>query len=389
LWDTFRALHPLLTLIQPRRQRDMVRSLIDTYRHTGWLPDARIAGRNGITQVGSSGDVVVADALVKGLRGIDWGTAYRALVKDADVDSPRPLRQGRELGAYNRLGYMGLEQGRSASRTLEYAYDDFAVSQVARALGHTADARRYLERSRRWAKLWDPDTLSIRPRYQDGRFLTPFSPDRYYPDGELANFDAPFYEGTAREWSTFVPHDTQGLIDRVGGDAAFVAWLDRLFDGGGYDPANEPALLAPYLYVNAGRQDLTVDRVHELLRTAYGAGRDGLPGNDDGGALSSWYVWSVIGLFPNAGQPWYYVGAPLFEKSEVSVGRGRRFVIEARRTGEGDRYVQAARLDGRPLERAWITHRELVRGGVLELEMGPHPSSFGLGARPPSPASGG
>jgi predicted alpha-1,2-mannosidase len=383
LWDTFRTLHPLLTLVQPRRQAEMVESLIDTYRHTGWLPDARVAGKNGVTQVGSNASVVIADAAVKGLRGIDYRTALRAVLRDAERESPKPLRHGRELREYKRLGYMSLRHGRSASRTLEYAYNDFAVAQLARTLGRRALARRYLARSGSWANLWDGGTRSIRPRHPDGRFLSPHSPDHRYPDAPDRVFSSPFYEGSARQWSTFVPHDVSGLMARLGGEDGLVRWLDELFDGGHYDPSNEHDLLAPYLYAHAGRPDRTADRVRDVMASAYRPTRAGLPGEDDSGALSSWYVWGAIGLYPNAGQPLYYVGSPLFARVRIALAHDRAFSIEARGTSRRRRYVQRASLNGRPLRRAWITHRQLARGGRLILHMGPRPSRWGSEAPPP------
>lgn len=378
LWDTFRTLHPLLAVIQPRRQAAMVQSLVETFRHTGWIPDARVAGSNGITQVGSSGAALVADALAKGLRGIDYRTAYRALVKDAEVNSPRPLRAGRELSDYLRLGYLSTRQGRSASRTLEYAFADFALSRVAARVGRHGAARRYRRRSLSWARLWDPSTRSIRPRRPDGSFASPFSPTLVH-----TGFEAPFFEGSARQWSTFVPHDVRGLIRRLGGDGPFVAWLDELFSRGLFEPGNEHDLLAPWLYAHAGRPDRTATVVRRLL-ALYRPTRDGLPGEDDAGALSSWFVWSAIGLYPNAGQPFYYVGSPLFRRARIRLGRRRALMIEARGGGHGRNYVRSARLRGRPLRRAWITHRELRRGGRLVLRMGRRPSAWGRARRPPS-----
>jgi predicted alpha-1,2-mannosidase len=384
LWDTFRTLHPLLTVIEPERQRDMVRSLVDTYRHTGWLPDARIAGANGMTQGGSNGDVVVADAIVKGLTGIDYATAYEALKRDADVDSPHPLVAGRELDDYLRLGYMSLSATRSASRTLEYAADDFAVAQVARVLGHADDARRYLARSAAWSKLWDPVLRCIRPRYADGRWLESYDCAHEYPDFTTEWWDAPFYEGSGIQYSTYVPHDVAGLIARLGGDRTFVAWLDDLFQRNLYSATNEPDLLAPWLYIHAGRPDRTAERVRALLASAYHPGRDGLPGNDDAGTMTSWYVWSALGLYPNAGQPFYYAGSPVFPRSTIALGGGRTFVIEAPGTSDANRYVRSAELNGAPLDRAWITHAELAAGGRLVLHMGATPSSWGARERPPN-----
>jgi predicted alpha-1,2-mannosidase len=384
LWDTFRTLHPLFTLIQPERQRDIARSLIDTYRHTGWLPDARIAGWNGMTQGGSNGDVLIADAMVKGLAGIDYETAYQALVKDAEVESERPLNEGRQLADYKRLGYMSLTLNRSASRTLEYAYDDFAISEVARELGKTEDAEKYLKRSGNWANLWDPRTHCIRPRYADGTWLENYDCEHEYPDSTTEWWDAPFYEGRPIQYSTYVPHDVQGLIQRLGGDAAFTAWLDDLFDRKLYTQGNEPDLLAPWLYIHAGRPDRSADRVRANLASEYREGREGLPGNDDAGTMSSWYVWGAMGLYPNAGQPFYYIGSPVFARVAIDLGGGRKFVIEAPGTSAANRYVQSAELNGKKLDRAWLTHAQIAGGGRLVLVMGPAPSEWGRGERPPS-----
>jgi predicted alpha-1,2-mannosidase len=198
----------------------------------------------------------------------------------------------------------------------------------------------------------------------------------------MFGFTPPFYEGSALEYSTFVPQDVQGLIDRLGGDAAAVAWLDSLFGSGAYDAGNEPDLLAPYLYIHAGRPDRTDEVVRNLMASAYGDGAAGLPGNDDSGTLSAWFVWSAIGLFPNAGQPYYYIGSPLFAETRIALPHGRTFRIEAPATSGANRYVAAATLDGRPLQRAWLTHREVAGGGVLRLEMGPTPGGFGVVERP-------
>jgi predicted alpha-1,2-mannosidase len=384
LWDTFRTVHPLFTLIQPERQRDMVRSLVDTYRHTGWLPDARIAGANGSTQGGSNGDVLVADAIVKGMTGFDYQTAYEALVKDAEVESTHPINEGRQLEEYKRLGYMSLNHNRSASRTLEYAYNDFCISEVARALGKNDDAEKYLKQSSNWTKLWNPEKRCIHPRYADGRWLENFECSHEYPDGTTEWWDVPFYEGSSLQYSVFVPHDVHGLIQRVGGDEAFTKWLDELFDRKFYNPGNEPDIMAPYLYIHAGRPDRVADRVRTLLDTEYREGRRGLPGNDDAGTMSSWYVWSAVGIFPNAGQSFYYIGSSLFKHVSVDVGSGRAFVIDAPESSASNRYIQSAELNGKPLIRAWLTHAEVATGGYLVLNMGATPSKWGGVERPPS-----
>ena len=376
IWDTFRGVHPLLTLIEPQRQRDIVRSLLDTYKHDGWLPDARVAGATGLTQGGSNGDVVIADAVVKKLGGFDLNLAYEAVKKDADIDSPDQMNFGRSLKNYVALGYMPLSETRSGSRTVEYSYNDFAAAQVALASGHKDDALRWLKRSASWQKLWDDKLGCIHPRYADGSWLENYDCAYTYPDNTTPWWDAPFYEGSGYQYSTFVPHDIPGLIAKTGGREAFAAWLDRLFDGGHYDQGNEPDILAPYLYIAAGRPDRTADRVRRILADKYHPTSHGLPGNDDAGAMSAWYVWSAIGLYPNAGQPLYYIGSPLFSRSVVHLEGGKTFTIFARQTSDSNRYVLSAKLNGKALDRAWLTHDEIVKGGRLELEMGAVPGTW-------------
>ena len=375
LWDTFRTVHPLLTLIEPQRQRDMVRSLLDTYSHTGWLPDARVAGANGLVQGGTSGDVIIADAVVKHLGGFDLNLAYEAVKKDGDVEADDQLIAGRELKDYLALGYMSLSQTRSGTRTLEYAYDDFAVAEVARASGHADDAARFLKRSGNWRTLWDDKIGCIHPRYADGAWLENYDCDYTYPDSTTPWWDAPFYEGSGTQYSSYVPQDPNGLMERTGGKAAFVAWLDHLFDGH-YDAGNEPDILAPYLYLYAGRPDRAADTLRKILAQDYHPTRRGLPGNDDSGTMSAWYVWNAIGIYPNAGQPLYYIGSPLFTKTVLRLEGGKTFTVLAPATSDANRYVVAAKLNGKVLDRAWLTHDEIVHGGTLELQMAAQPGTW-------------
>ncbi|MBW8755508.1 MAG: glycoside hydrolase family 92 protein, partial [Sphingomonadales bacterium] len=315
--------------------------------------------------------------------GFDAALALEAIRKDGEVESPDPLNVGRVLESYRTLGYMPLDRNRSASRTLEYAYDDFAIAEVAQALGRHDEAARFLTRSGNWRNLWDKGLNCIRPRYRNGDWLANFDCGHLYPDNRTAWWDAPFYEGSSLQYSTFVPHDVAGLIALTGGDQAFTAWLDQLFDSGGYDHSNEPDFLAPYLYIHAGRPDRTADRVRAILARDYRPTHDGLPGNDDAGAMSSWYVWSAIGLFPNAGQPFYYIGSPLFTRSTIRLEQGRSLTIAAPAASPDRRYVVAARLNGRPIDRAWLTHDEIAHGGLLELDMAAAPAGWATRFQPP------
>jgi predicted alpha-1,2-mannosidase len=282
---------------------------------------------------------------------------------------------------------VSLDYERSATRTVEYAYNDFCIALVAEALGLSEDREKYLERSKNWANLWDDETRSIRPKYTDGTPLEDFDPTHNYPDDEYGVFDAPFYEGNGYQYSTYVPHDVRGLINRLGGDEALVEWLDEFFDEGVHTQNNEPDILAPYLYIHAGRPDRSAERVRDLLEGQYSTGRAGLPGNDDSGTMSSWYVWSALGLYPNAGQPYYYIGSPIFTSASIDLGGGQTFTVEAPGTSETNMYVQSASLDEKALERAWLRHEEIARGGKLVLTMGDSPSSWGQNDRPPSVSS--
>jgi len=383
IWDTFRTLHPLLTLIQPERQRGMVRSLLDAYAHTGWLPDARIAGATGPSQGGSNGDVVIADAIVKGLGGFDENLALAAMLKDGEVDSPDPLNVGRDLKDYLSLGYMSLTKSRSASRTLEYAFDDYAIASAAAKLGRNDMATRYAARSGKWKNLWDPKLECIHPRYADGRWLENFDCAREFADATSDWWDGPFYEGSSSQYSTFVPQDVSEVIRALGGTTQFVAWLDRFFDKHEYTHGNEPDILAPWLYIHAGRPDRTAERVRAIMAKDYNSGRSGIPGNDDAGTLSSWYVWTAIGLFPSAAQPFYYIGSPVFARSVIHLEHGRSFVIDAPGTSASNLYVQSAELNGKLIDRAWVTHAEVVGGGHLVLHMGARPTRWATNAPQP------
>lgn len=386
IWDTFRTLHPLLTLIQTKKQADMVRSLIDIQQHEGWMPDARSGDANGRTQGGSNADVVLADAFVKKVPGIDWKAGYAALTKDAEIEPPDPIREGRSLRGWLSKGYVTAEEARSGSRTVEYAYDDFAISEVARGLGLEADAARYAKRSGGWALLWDATAMDlgatgfVRPRKADGVFKTPFDPRA------KGSWKEDFYEDTSWAYSLFVPHDVRAIVERSGGDDAFVRRLDALFDNGLFGMNDEPAFLQPYLYLWAGRPDRTALRVHDALSRHFHTGPTGLPGNDDAGAMSAWYVWSVLGIFPNAGQDVYLIGTPRFPRMVVHMESGRDLVVVAEGLDPERRrfYVQSATLDGRPLDRTWLRHAEIARGATLVFKMGAAPSAWGRASRPPS-----
>jgi predicted alpha-1,2-mannosidase len=381
IWDIFRTSGPLLTLIAPNRQTDIVRALVDLYSHEHALPDARSGNYNGRTQGGSNADFMITDAYIKGLKGIDWQTAYAAEVNDAEVPPEGRVKEGRGgLNDWLKLGYVSVEGfDRPSSVHMEYAADDFEVALLAKGLGKTTDYHKYLARSGNWKNLWDADfsdggfTGFIRSRHSDGTWLTPFTAmDDCTWGGKT------FYEGNSWTYSFFVPQDMAALIRKMGGDETFVNRLDAFFAvPKRYDVGNEPGFLTPYLYHWAGRPDKTDEHVRRIIAESYHAGRRGLPGNDDSGAMSSWFAFGQIGIFPDAGQDLYLIGSPAFSETTLHLAGGRDFVIEARNVSPENIYVTAATLNGKPLNRSWLRHREIIAGGRLVLTMSKIPGPWG------------
>ncbi len=380
LWDTYRTVMPLYTLILPERQREIVRCLLDIYDHRGWLPDAWTAGDYAYVQGGSNADVVIADAVVKKLGGFDVAHAYEAVKKNADVVSDNPYKYGRDLYEYEKYGYLSNNVRNGSSKSLEYAYDDYCIAQVAGALGLEDDRERYATRSGSWLHLFDPGTRFFWAKDAEGNWMPGFSPVFRRPDYWNGPY---FYEGTPWNYATYVPHDMQRLIAEHGGPERFKAFLDELFDGGHYEIGNEPGFLTPYLYHYAGRPDCSAERVRYLLNE-FRTGRRGLPGQDDSGAMSAWFVFGSMGFFPVAGQDVYLIGTPLFTRSTLMLENGRRFTVIAPNTSRENKYVCGARLNGKKWDRCWFTHTDLARGGELVLEMGPIPSDWGTKLPPPS-----
>ena len=391
IWDIFRTSGPLLTLIAPERETAIVRSLVDIYRHDGFLPDARSGNFNGRTQGGSNAEFMITDAYVKGLKGIDWATAYAAEVHDAEVSPADHFKEGRGgLDDWRNLGYVSIEgSDRTASVHMEYAANDFEIALLAKGLGRSDDYKKYLTRSGNWKNLWDADFSDggfqgfIRPRHRDGSWLTPFTAlDSGTWGGNT------FYEGNSWTYSTFVPQDVASLIAKIGGMQKFVDRLDAFFAvPGRYDVGYEPGFLAPYLYNWAGRPVKTAEHVREIIAKSYHAGPTGLPGNDDSGAMSSLYAFGQMGIFPNAGQDVYLIGSPAYSQTTLHLAGGKDFVIEAREQLAENIYVTAATLNGKPLDRSWLRHSEIAAGGRLVLTMSKTPGHWGKRNLPPSTAA--
>ena len=289
---------------------------------------------------------------------------------------------GRWLTNYLSRGWVESEMPLSVSHTLEYAYNDFCIAQVARKAGDFKTAEIYYNRATNCYNLFQPDSKFFWGRKRSGEFEGGFDSNKF--DARTSSDVRMLYEGCAWNYSTYVPQDTAGLIARHGGDEAFVAFLDRLFDGKHFQMGNEPGFLQPYQYSYAGRPDRVAERVRANTSSYFRPERDGWPGNDDSGAMSAWYIFGVLGFYPVAGQDVYLISSPRFPEAKMTVGAGKVFVIKAPATSETNKYIVAATLNGRPFNRAWLRHEEIITGGVLELSMASTPNDWGKSERPPS-----
>jgi len=402
IWDTFRSSTPLLTLLHPKRVSAILQSLLDIQDHDHFFVDGRSGNFAGRTQGGSDAEMMFTDAFVKHLPGLDWGRVYRAMVHDADTESDDPIRYGRgDLDEWKRLGYLSIEHSdpaggpdRPGSRSMEYAANDYAVALLAKGLGHEADAKKFITRAENWKKLWKADAVDhteqgdvrgfIWLRHDDGRWKENFNPHlvgTWYEDN--------FYEATTWTYSLYVPQDIRGLIQIAGGASDFKKRLDLFFAPGDaqryrYDVGNEPGFLAPYLYNWIGEQSSTAKTIRAILPASYHTGPDGLPGNDDSGAMGSFLVFNQMGFFPVAAQNFYLIGSPIFPRSSINLGNGKTFSIVAEHCSPKNVYIARATWNGRPYERSWFTHDQLMAGGELRLTMTDKPAHWDTGPPPPS-----
>ena len=397
VWDTFRTSNPLLTLIQPEVQSGLIRHMLAIYKKTGWLPDAWVYSLHGIPfQGGTHADNVIADAFVKNLGGFDRELAYEAVRKNATEPTPSKSKiyafSGR-FAPYFNLGYVpssvyigktadGRENEYSAgvSRTIEYAQNDYSVSLVAEALGKKDDAAKFRQRSQSAFALFHPEKKMFWGKTAEGEWM----PDAD-PTVTKISWKTAFYEGNAWQYRFALPHDMQGLINRYGGNSAFLSALDEYFDRGLHWQGNEPTFLNPWLHVYAGRPDKNVDRVRAILDKEFKLEPKGYPGDEDVGAMSAWYLFAAMGFYPNAGQDVYLMGSPLFSKVTMKFGgSGKIFEISAPNLTPENKYIQSATLNGKPLHNAWFRHGDIAQGARLVLTMGPKPSDWGTRTPPPS-----
>lgn len=406
IWDTYRSSSPLITLLEPSREVDIVNAMLEIYKRDGYLPDARSGNCNGRTQGGSNAEVVIADAFVKGLKGIDYGLGLKAMLKDAMFPpGGNEEKEGRGgLTDYNRLGYVSTDYVRSGNRTLEYAYDDYCLALVAKGLTREGEYRRFIKQSDNWQNLWRDieDNGSrgfIMPKDAAGKWVDSIQCNAnngkidYIPYTPLAQ-DWPdcvcwwcgvFYEASSWEYSLSIPHDVAMLIKKSGGKEAFLERLNMFFRKEFYNVGNEPSFLTPNLYHWIGRPDLSNDQIHQIIDENFNSSRSGIPGNDDSGAMSSWLAFHMMGLYPNAGQSYYLMNAPYFKKTVIHQENGNDFIIKANNLSSKNKHVKSVSLNGKPFENAFIEHQDIVNGGVLEFNMGNTPSkTWGTKNLPPS-----
>jgi predicted alpha-1,2-mannosidase len=406
IWDTYRSSAPLITLITPSRQVDIINALLQIYRRDGYMPDARSGNCNGRTQGGSNAEVLIADAYVKGLKGINYNLGLEAMLKDATIPpGGNEEKEGRGgLTDYNSLGYVSNNFVRAGNRTLEYAYDDYCLATVARGLGRMGEYHRFIKQSGNWQNLWrniedNGATGFIMPKDANGNWVDSIRCDisngrvTYIPYTPTAQ-DWPicvcwwcgfFYEANSWEYSLSIPHDVAALIKKSGGADAFKKRLDILFDKGFYNVGNEPSFLSPDLYHWIGRPDLSSERIRQIITKNFNASHSGIPGNDDSGAMSSWLAFHIMGLYPNAGQPYYLINSPFVKKTVIHLENGKDFIIAAQNFSAENKFIRSASLNGKPYNKSWIEHKDISNGGELILEMGASPSNaWGTQILPPS-----
>ena len=374
LWDTFRALHPLQTIINQHRTTQFIRTFLERYKNSGNLPIMEFSGNERYAMIGYHSLPVIADAYVKGVKGFKRGAALKAMKKLADG-----RREGKNL--YLQYGFIPYDlKSQSVSRTLEYAYDDWCVTRLTKQ--NSRDFHLYNQRGQFYKNVFRPDIGFMTPRAGDYSWL---------PDFDPMEGSHHYTEGNAYQYTPFVPQDIEGLIKLMGGDAAFEKWLDACFATpsdpekmkiadvtgliGQYAQGNEPSHHIAYLYNYAGAPWKTQEIVRRILTTMYKASPDGIPGNEDAGQMSAWFILSALGFYPvTPGMDYYVIGSPIFERAVIHLERGKTFEILAKNNSAENIYIQSATLNGKPLSKSWLRHADIIKGGGLEFTMGPQPN---------------
>jgi predicted alpha-1,2-mannosidase len=378
LWDTYRAAHPLYTIIEQERTNDFINTFLAKYDEGGIMPIWDLSANYTGCMIGYHAVPVIADAYLKGIRGYDAEKAFAAMKHSAMQD-----KLG--LRSYKEFGYIPVEEeSESTSKTLEYAYDDWTIAQMAKSLKKDKDYVVFTERAQYYKNIFNPESNFMQGRFRNTWFA-PFDPYE-------VNFN--YTEANAWQYSMYVPQDITGLIKLMGGKENFNQHLDNLFTAkaetsgrdqaditgliGQYAHGNEPSHHMAYLYNFVNKPYVTQDKVYRILTELYTNSPDGISGNEDCGQMSAWYIFSSLGFYPvTPGSNEYIIGTPLFEKATINLGSGKQFTVEALRISETNRYIKNAMLNGKPLRRSYLKHEEIVNGGTLVFEMTSMPSNWG------------
>ena len=399
LWDTYRALHPLFTIVQQQRTSDIINSMLAHYEQSVHkiLPVWSHYSNENWCMIGYHAVPVIVDAYMKGIRGFNIEEALQAVTASADYDPYDGI------GYYKEYGYVPEDlNDYSASKTLEYAFDDWTISQFAGALGKQVLADEYLKRAAFYKNIFDKNTGFMRARNADGSWKKDFNP--------LSTDGQGFIEGNSWNYSLYVPQDINGFIALLGGKDKLIAWLDTLFTMkvsdeniartedvtkagmiGNYVHGNEPSHHVPYMYVYTGEPWRTQERVHQIVDTMYRSVPDGLCGNDDCGQMSAWYIFSVLGFYPVVpGSNEYVIGSPCVNKAVINLENGKQFKIEAKNLTDKNIYIQSVTLNGENYHNGFINHKDIINGGGIVFNMGPQPNKeWASGMKMPYSMSGG
>jgi predicted alpha-1,2-mannosidase len=395
-WDTFRAVFPFFNLMYPELNERIMKGLVNTYKESGWLPEWASPGHRQ-SMIGSNSAIIIADAYLKGIikDQEDSEVLLEAMLKNANQEEGRPVRSvGREgVDYYNRLGYVPYDVGinENAARTLEYAFADFAIAKMAEKMHREELVERFYDQSMNYNHLFDPSTNLMRGKNEDGSFQSPFNPLKW---GDA------FTEGNSLHYTWSVFHDFQGLINLMGGEEAFLAQLDTVFNMppdfddsyygrtiheiremqivnmGNYAHGNQPIQHMIYLYNYAGKSYLAQKKIREVLTKLYSATPDGYCGDEDNGQTSAWYVFSSLGFYPvTPATDQYVFGGPLFKKATLTLRNGNEFVIEAMNNSRDAFYIQSVALNRRDYDRTFIRYSDIINGGNLTFCMSEEPNA--------------
>lgn len=399
LWDTFRALHPLLSIIDPAKNNDYIRSLLLKAQEGGVLPKWELAGNYTATMIGYHAASLMADAYTKGYADFDLNEAYKACIRAAEYDTTGikcpelvlPVLMPMARYYKNTLGYIPCDrENESVAKALEYAYDDYCISILAEAVGDYKNQEKYAKFAQAYELYFDPSTRFMRGLDSKGKWRTPFNPRA----SNHRNDD--YCEGTAWQWTWFVPHDVEGLVGLMGGEDAFVGKLDSLFTAssqmegevvsaditgliGQYAQGNEPSHHVIHMYNYVNRPWQTQELLDRVFKEQYRNDPDGLSGNEDCGQMSAWYILNSMGFYQVCpGKPVYSIGRPIFDKVVINLPENKTFTITALNNSKENKYIQAVKLNGKDLVTPFFEHKDMINGGTLEFVMTNQPTQWGV-----------